>query len=254
MEIKNPLFPNTYMEKLQLKRPDTCFECCLCISDLSFLNLKEKRGLFLHPQELAYFDSLRFERRQKSFLLGRFCAKQALSAFLQESDMTKISVHHGVFEHPIVQYFKGKGAQVSISHSDHYGGALAFPEEHPMAIDLEKIDPRKRDVILTQCTHEEFNLIQSLPIPEITQLTLLWTVKESLSKVLKCGLMTPFKIFEIKEVASESDCFFWTFRKFAQYKAISFVTGNTACSIIAPKKTEIMIDVKTIKEKFQNSG
>ncbi|MGA1840720.1 MAG: 4'-phosphopantetheinyl transferase family protein [bacterium] len=254
MDIKNPLFPNTYIEKLQLKRPDSCFECCLCLSDLSFLNLKEKRSLFLHPKELAYFDSLRFERRQKSFLLGRFCAKQALSAFLQESDMTEISVHHGVFEHPIVRHSKGKVVQISISHCDHCGGAIAFPEEHPMAIDLEKIDPRKRDVILTQCTPEEFKLIQSLPIPETNQLTLLWTVKESLSKVLKCGLMTPFKVFEVKEVKSEYDCFFWTFRKFAQYKAISFVIGKTVCSIITPKKTEVMIDIKTIKEKFQNSG
>ena len=253
MVSENSQFPNTCTEKLLLKRPDSCFECCLCISDISFLNLKEKRRLFLHPKELAYFDSLRFERRQKSFLLGRFCAKQALSAFLQESDMTKISVHHGVFEHPVVQYSKGKGVQISISHCDHCGGAIAFPEEHPMAIDLEKIDPRKRDVILTQCTPEEFKLIQSLPIPETTQLTLLWTVKESLSKVLKCGLMTPFKIFEIKEVESESDCFFWTFRKFAQYKVISFVIGNTACSIITPKKTKLMINVKALKKHFQNS-
>jgi 4'-phosphopantetheinyl transferase EntD len=251
MDIEYPLFPNTYTEKLQLKRPDSYFESCLCISDPSFLDLKEKRRHFLHPKELAYFDSLRFERRQKSFLLGRYCAKQAISAFLQEPDMTKFSIHHGVFEQPIVQHSKDKGVQISISHCDHCGGAIAFPEEHPMAIDLEKIDSRKREVIRTQCTNEEYKLIQSLPIPEITQLTLLWTVKESLSKALKCGLMTPFKIFEVKDVESKSDCFFWTFRKFAQYKVISFVIGNMACSIITPKKTEVMINVKALKRQFQ---
>lgn len=253
MDNEYPIFPNTYTEKLNLKRPNSYFESYLCVSNISFLDLKEKRIQFLHTKELAYFDSLRFERRQKSFLLGRYCAKQALSAFLQEPNMTEISIHHGVFEQPIVKHSGNKGAQISISHCDHCGGAIAFPEEHPMAIDLEKINPRKKDVIRTQCTPEEYKLIQSLPIPEITQLTLLWTVKESLSKVLKCGLMTPFKIFEIKDIESKTDCFFWTFRKFAQYKVISFVIGNTACSVITPKKTEVLINVKAIKKHFQNS-
>ena len=169
--------------------------------------------------------------------------------------MREISIHHGVFEQPIVRHsMMNKGVQISISHCDHYGGAIAFPDEHPMAIDLERINPRKKDVILTQCTPEEYKLIQSLPIPEITQITLLWTVKESLSKALKCGLMTPFKIFEVKDVESGPDCFFWTFRKFAQYKVISFVLGNTACSIIMPKKTEMMININGLKKLFRNSG
>lgn len=246
------LLPNTYIEKLHLKRPHSEFEACLCISKLPFLELKEKRFQFLHPEELKYFDTLRFERRQKSYLLGRYSAKQALSLFLKEPDMTQISIHHGVFEYPIVRCESGKNAQISISHNDECGGAIAFPEEHPMAIDLEKIDLCKKEVIQTQCTPEELCLIQSLPLPDISQITLLWTVKEALSKAIKCGLMSPFKIFEIKDIESTSDYFVWTFRKFAQYKAISFTMGNTACSIVTPKKTEVVFHIKELKNLFKS--
>lgn len=251
MDINYSLFPNTYIEKLTLKRPDTDFEAYLCISNHPFLGLKEKREQFLHPEELAYFDTLRFERRQKSYLWGRYCAKQALTAFLKEPDMTQISIHHGVFEQPIVRCTSKKSVQISISHCDECGGAIAFPEEHPMAIDLEKIDPKKIEILQTQCTQDELKLIQSLQVPEINQLTLLWTVKEALSKALKCGLMTPFKVFEAKELVSNSDCIVWTFKKFAQYKTISFIIGDSACSIVMPKKTEIEINVKELRKLFK---
>ena len=253
MAIDYSLFPYTYIEKLKLTRPDTVFEAYLCISNHPFLDLKEKREQFLHPEELAYFDSLRFERRQKSFLLGRYCAKQAISKYLGDSgEMTQFAIRHGVFEHPIIKNVLNKDVQISISHNDEFGGAIAFPEEHPMAIDLEKINPKRTEVIQTQCTQDELRLIQSSQIPDMTQMTILWTVKESLSKVLKCGLMTPFKVFEVKDLASKSDCFVWTFKKFAQYKAMSFIISNTACSIVMPKNTEMLIHVKELKELFKS--
>ena len=237
---------------LQLKRPDKDFLACLCITNPRFLDLKEKRKLFLHPEELAYFDSLRFERRQTSFLLGRYAAKQAISKYASEMEMTRFSIQHGVFDHPIIKHISKKDVQISISHNDEFGGAIAFPEEHPMAIDLERINPKRIEVIQTQCTEDELKLIQSLKIPNMTQLTLLWTVKEALSKVLKCGLMTPFKTFEIKDLVIEYNCFISTFKKFAQYKAISFVMDNTACSIVMPKKTEVMINVNELKKIFRS--
>ena len=252
MNIDFPLFPNTYLKILQLKRSDKDFLACLCITNHHFLDLKEKREQFLHPEELHYFDSLPFVRRQTSFLLGRYAAKQAISKYICETGMNQFSIRHGVFEHPIIKHILKKDVQISISHNDEFGGAIAFPEEHPMAIDLERINPKRIEVIQTQCTQDELKLIQSLQVPNMTQLTLLWTVKEALSKVLKCGLMTPFKIFEIKDFVTESNCFIWTFKKFAQYKAISFIMDNTACSIVMPQKTEVMINVNELKKIFRN--
>ncbi|MBN2373914.1 4'-phosphopantetheinyl transferase superfamily protein [bacterium] len=250
------MHPNTYIEKLALKRPDKIFEACLCISNPGFSELKEKRFNFLHPSEIACFDQLNFERRQKSYLLGRLCAKQALSVFLKEPDMTRISIHNGVFRQPVVRCVSRECVQVSISHCDECGGAIAFPEDHPMSIDLEKIDPKKTGLINTQCTQDELRLLQDIELqhiqlPDIARLTLLWTVKEALSKALRCGLMSPFKIFEVKGLSSSSDCLKWTFKKFAQYKSISFIVDNMACSIVMPKDTEVTINIKELRKSFE---
>ncbi|MGA1870112.1 MAG: 4'-phosphopantetheinyl transferase family protein [bacterium] len=240
----------TYLEMLHLKRPSFLLKAYLCFTINSFEKLKEEKSVFLHPSELTYFNSLSFERRQKSYLQGRYCSKRALSAYLNEPDLSKIKIHRGVFEQPIVEYPSMHNIQISISHSDEWAGAIAFPEEHPMAIDLEKIDPEKKKVIQTQCAANELKLIESLAIADITKLTILWTVKEGLSKVLKCGFMSPFSIFEVQSVESHSEYFIWTFRNFAQYKAFSFVIGKTACSLIAPKKTEFSIQIKELKKQI----
>lgn len=254
------LFSHTYLGKLAIERKSHPYlEAYLCISTHPFSALREKQEQFLHPDELAYADTLAFERRQKSFLLGRYCAKQALSPYLREPDMRSISVCHGVFEQPIVRYPACRNAQVSISHTDEWGGAIAFPEEHPMAIDMEKINPDRKEAIQTHCTAEESRLIKSVPGSDILQLTLLWTVKEALSKVLKCGFMSPFTIFEVQRVEPAADCFIWTFKNFAQYKAVSCIIEGTAtleetaprertaCSIVTPKRTEVLLDVKGIE-------
>ncbi|MEW5801639.1 MAG: 4'-phosphopantetheinyl transferase superfamily protein [bacterium] len=244
------LFPLTYRGKLNVKRTHNYFKAYLCVSTHPLPDLKKKRIQFLHPDELAYYNSLTFQRRQESFLLGRYCAKQVLSAYLRELDTRKILVHHGVFEQPIVHYPTNGNVQVSISHCDEWGGAVAFPEEYPMAIDLEKVDPDKGDAILAQCTSEESQLIKSLPGSNILQLTLIWTAKEALSKVLKCGFTSPINIFAVQNVEHASDCFIWTFKNFAQYKAVSCIIAGTACSIITPKRTEVLLDVKSIEQQI----
>lgn len=254
MGIEWNLFSHTYIERLHLKRPHSYFKAFLCLSTHSFSDLKEKRIKFLHPIELSYFESLAFERRQKSYLLGRYCAKQAIAAYLNKADMNQFLIKHGVFEQPIVQHSSDKNIQVSISHSDEWGGAIAFPEEHPMAIDLEKIDPDKKKTIRTQCTPKELGLIKSLPTSTIDQFTIIWTVKESLSKVLKCGFMSPFSIFEVQDVKFAEDYWLWTFKNFAQYKAISFIIGEIACSIIMPKRTDVILDIKDMKKQLGYSN
>jgi hypothetical protein len=44
----------------------------------------------LGKTEMAYFSTLRFARRQRSYLLGRYAAKTALSAVLSEPDLRAI--------------------------------------------------------------------------------------------------------------------------------------------------------------------
>ena len=68
---------------------------------------------------------------------------------------------------------------------------------------------------------------------------MIWTIKESLSKVLKCGLMTPLHVLEIAEIDCKRPIRVSTFKNFAQYKVLSVVMGDVALSICLPKRTEL---------------
>lgn len=66
---------------LILQHEQTQFDAGLCLSNLCFSTLEKTRQAFLHPKELLQFNQLRHEKRQYSYLLGRYCAKQALTVY-----------------------------------------------------------------------------------------------------------------------------------------------------------------------------
>src|SRR5262249_1661671 len=74
----------------------------------------------LHPHELAQYDKLTAPRRQTSFLLGRYVAKQALAVLLHESGYANIEIAPGVFTHPIVKYPTSEPLGGSITHSGEH--------------------------------------------------------------------------------------------------------------------------------------
>jgi len=88
---------------------------------LESLMIKEKQESVLHPKEKEYFEALRFDRRKASYLMGRYCAKKALSYQLQGQKLNTILIKSGVFEQPIVYAPENKGVQVSIAHSGDPG-------------------------------------------------------------------------------------------------------------------------------------
>src|SRR5262245_32529991 len=84
---------------------------------------------FLHLQELATFGSLKIERRQTSYLLGRLTAKAALAACsAPEFEAAKTLIATGVFNQPVVHSQAQEALSVSISHSDRLVCSIAFPE------------------------------------------------------------------------------------------------------------------------------
>lgn len=115
----------------------------------------------LHIQERNYYNTLKFEKRIRSYLSGRFVAKQAIAALTGEDKLTHIGIQSGVFTQPIVISNK-QNIQVSITHCEDYGAALAFPEAHPMGIDLEKINSSQNGVLAAQIT--EFETIRIIPL------------------------------------------------------------------------------------------
>ena len=241
-----------YVEELTLRRPNETFKAGFCLCEFSKFPNYEEIVAFLHPQERKYYEKLKFEKRIKSYLVGRLTAKKAIAVLVGEVDLTKILIQSGIFTQPIATYKEKQNIQVSISHSDDFGAAVAFPEAHPMGIDIEKIHREQNEAIEREVTESEIKLIKGLPFSYETMLTFLWTAKEALSKVLKTGLMTPFKIYEVEKIENHQDYLLSFYKNFAQYKTVSFLIGNNVCSIVYPMKTELRIDIRAINETFKH--
>lgn len=244
----------TYIETFVLKRPEGNLRAALCFFTLATSSPLGEFLSLLHPRELAYFNTLEFDRRRRSYLIGRYAAKQAVAAFVQEKNLQKILIEQGIFKQPVVRYEDDHNIQISITHCDELGAAIAFPEAHPMGIDLQEINTNKRKVIESQMTDAEKKIATTLSRPYDTLLTLLWTAKEALSKVLKTGMMTPFTIYEVSTVEIQDDCLIGYFQNFAQYKTLSFEIDHHVCSIVFPEKTEIGIDLLALKEQIHSGS
>lgn len=241
---------NTYIDEIILTRPEKVFKanCCFCYYPL--WEHYQKIVEYLHPDEQKYYETLKFEKRIRSYLIGRITAKQAVAALTGETDLTGISIQSGIFTQPIVNSVNNQNIKVSITHCDDFGAAIAFPEAHPLGIDLEKIYLDKTEVLERQMTQAEQELIRTQPYSYETMLTLLWTAKEALSKVLKTGLMTPFRIYEIDKIEVISNYLLSYYKNFAQYKTVSFNIGNYFCSIVHPLKTEMCLNIESLQRNF----
>lgn len=201
--------------------------------------LLDQSGEFLAPAEAGYFAGLRYVRRQRSFLLGRYAAKLALQCFLKAADPKTIEIGRGVFEQPLISYLSARAPDVTISHCDQIAVALAFPSGHPMGIDVEQIDPDRLVAIRSQLSLVERDWARSAGAQELALSTLIWTAKEALSKALTCGLMSPMEIFNLAQFYPLGDrAWGGHFQNFGQYKFIGWVGRTVAMSIVLPKKSE----------------
>lgn len=244
---------------LDLRRPDGRFRGTLALVSAShYAGLAADCAAFLSPQEAAYHRSLAFERRRMSYLLGRYAAKRAAGALLCEPDGRRLAVVPGIFGQPVLRASAGGGLGIgiSISHSDEIACAVAFPEEHPMAVDVEGVAADRIPVIAGELTAAESALGLGLfpdPSGEALRHTVLWTAKEALSKTLRCGQMTPFAVFETQALARcpatgapvpddvlfRSDPWQGRYRHFGQYKFRSWADDRSVLTLALPRRTEL---------------
>lgn len=232
-----------YHNELRLIRKNQTLNADLCLVHCSQDSSALEDDRVLHTSELAYYyTTLKHEQRKKSFLLGRLAAKHAIG-YKKDIDLTKIQISPGVFMQPIVKGNKVNNIHVSISHNRDFGVAIAYPEEHPMGIDIEEVNDKNLYTLKEQLMVAEWNQSRELGLSEIQFATMLWTAREAISKVFKTGLMTPFPIYEISNIR-QTDWNTYTsfFVNFAQYKAISHLHQRSVLTIVCPMNTEINID------------
>lgn len=205
---------------------------------------------FLHDDEHAYFQTLAYERRRTSYLLGRYSAKKAISGLMGEDNPKKIRIENGIFNQPVAVCESNSNLQVSLTHCDELAAAVAFPEMLVIGIDMEKIDLSMSSGVEAELTEHEKELALQLPCPYENLLMVLWTMKESLSKVLKTGLTVPLRVLEVKWIEVQNGYYIGSFSNFAQYNSISFPVKDYVYSITYPKNAEIEIDIHHIKSNL----
>ncbi|MBT5954685.1 hypothetical protein HOG98_08190 [bacterium] len=254
--------------------------CLVTLSESSWIELYEEYARepskLLSRSELTSFSSFKSKRRKQSYLMGRLCAKTAcVSLAFNEDDilLSSIEILKGVFEFPVVSHPQLSNIQVSISHVNGFACAIAYSERHPMSIDIECLDEKRCRTMGKKLEEDEIDCQESFcsvnkkrlsnfintPTDLNSYFNLInWTAKESVSKVLRTGLMCPTRFYEVKAcdfLPRESfkdiyDVFglkegtfvcVSMFKHFSQYKVISFLDtklGNVI-SICLPKKTKL---------------
>lgn len=227
---------------IRLQRSEGTFHAALAAirGDLSALLSKHD---LLHPAEKKIFGRFRFNARKKSYLLGRLSAKEALNRLAKIDKPESIWIDSGIFHFPIVKCPEMNNLSVCISHCDDVGLCLAFPDAHPMGLDIELVDPEQLDAILLQTADSELELLKEHGLDTIQGYTAFWSVKEALSKILKTGLMLDFKIIKIQTIERNGAVIETTFKYFGQYKAYSYMLNDKyVVSLALPGRSAVNLE------------
>lgn len=233
------------LQTFELRRQEACYTGRFAsLGADAYALLKEYAANILHPEELAYFKPLPAERRRISYLLGRYAAKRALLPGLGNPAFADIRIAPGIFQNPVVCFPMSDPWQVSITHSEAMVCAVAFPAVHPMALDIESIDPERVATMASQCVASELAEAAQLGLEAPSAATLLWTAKEALSKTLHTGLTCPFALFEIQSLDRIGDFEYrGLYKNLAQYRFHSWICGDSVLTITLPKRTEIVFEL-----------
>lgn len=189
-------------------------------------------------QDRDIYGRLRNDDKKREFLAGR----KAFSLLAEENGFREnIELVRGVFGHPVLRGDTRIVPEVSLSHSGGVAAVLLFPAGHQMALDLERMikdrDSRLKAIWSVLSDKEQIR-IGEVSARTGESLYTLWSQKEALSKVLKCGLSVPFPLLEtdIREEFENGQEVFFT--HFHQYKGLSFTfMDQFVLTFVLPKKT-----------------
>ncbi|WP_246362990.1 4'-phosphopantetheinyl transferase family protein [Paenibacillus alba] len=251
-DLKNLVYALTYSGPLILESTDGKYRCSFGICKIKDGNAKEMIKWHFHKSEQNKFDEIKYERRMNSYVVGRYAGKLAVSEFSAEEDFRKIAIHNGIINQPYIISDSIRNVQISISHCNDLGVAIAFPDELLMGIDIEKIDPSKFVFLKSSLTPKEMDILKKFNSEEDI-LFMFWTIKESLSKVLKTGLTLPLELLEVKELTQHSAVYHSCFENFSQFCSVSVVSMGYICSITFPKKLKLNIDDIQMHQKIIES-
>lgn len=213
---------------------------CARAAELGVVDGPEPRPAWLGTEEARYAATLKFAKRRREFLLGRYAAKSALREWCEQGveRLGAFDIVAGAFQQPIVHGPTGRPVTVSLAHSGELAVALAHEQGHPMGVDLERHDPARVEVVRTQVATSELPADLG-PLSESAAYFLLWSAKEALSKALRCGLTCPFEVLAAKEVRIDATGLCTgTFANFGQYQFFGWMLGDYTFAVAGSRNAE----------------
>lgn len=210
----------------------------ICITQATHSEIITQATNFLHQDEKLYFDDLTNPTAQQSYLLGKYCAKRAIKKLTNTDNLKDILIQPGVWGQPIVTVPHMPNISISLSHSHLHAAALSFHESFPMGIDIETLNPNNMDAMKEISSLQEREQLKRLMISaeEIVAAASIWTLKEGLSKALKCGLTVPFSMLEAYNFKKHYSFITCEFAYFPQYFGVSWRKENIVIGIAYPKQ------------------
>jgi phosphopantetheinyl transferase (holo-ACP synthase) len=116
-----------------------------------------------------------------------------------------------------------------------------------MAIDIERCTPETARTARSFVSSDEIVLFTPLAWDDTICMTVQWSAKEALSKIMKFGLTVPSEILALSAVeATGSGSAVLRFRNFMQYKCHVWLGGGVALSLALPARTELFCDIESM--------
>lgn len=195
------------------------------VSDFDIFEVDAEPNLeILSSKELEIYSKLTSLKRRNEFVSGRIACKKAFSKFtLGKTDCCEkfpsISVLNTKIGTPFIE---NSDHHVSIAHS--HGIAIASVSQNLIGVDLEQID-LKRISALKRMSKES-------PSEEARELTVLWTLKESLGKYLQTGIIEEFEYYATKNFRCEDGIYYCEFQNFP-FSGIAIEDERYAVSMVS---------------------
>lgn len=238
------MIKNEYVNEITFNYGYRIIKASLCMYKFSGNSSYIYTKKCINNIEKEIYNSLKNKRSRKNYLIGRYVAKKAISKLINQVDLKEILIGKGFFGQPILMIPSNQNIQVTITHCSDCGIAVAIPQGYPVGIDLEIIHVRSNRVAESQLTEHEKKMLYLNNLDPV----LLWTIKESLSKILMTGISTPFKIYEVDKLNFSSNYIVSYFKNFLQYKAISIISDKYIFTLVCPKSLELHFNI----ENFRN--
>ncbi|MDR2782184.1 MAG: 4'-phosphopantetheinyl transferase superfamily protein [Holosporaceae bacterium] len=204
-----------------------------CALAIAFAEEAKNFYELLSIDELDKLSSIKLEKIRKQYCLGRILTKKALSSFVGDFAFNNVSVLNEESGCPII---KCSDYATSITHTNETVASLVFKRKFSFGIDIESLREKARNALRSIIVDEE-----SIP-DDLENITIAWTLKESLSKALKTGFRLPFSELELSFFSQKENVFTCSYKKHPEFSGIAIFHNNKSFALTYPSEAVCVED------------